>query len=165
LSVLKAVLCFRRLGHVGFWGQAVSILGRDEGKRALDESRQNGALRYTADAARKTGTSERTIRREVARGATPHVPQSRRHRARYSGRARRSCEALETVAEAIDRTGESQLEGHAKTALKQIKREEGGAELAERTATASKAIGRRRTDVIDKDFSSAGGLLNCVALR
>jgi hypothetical protein len=48
------------------------------GKKARSESGQSGHLRYTADAAQKTGASERTVRREVARGAIPNVIAGKR---------------------------------------------------------------------------------------
>ena len=116
------------------------------------KGRQNGdPKRYTADAAAKTGTSERTVQREVARGEIPNVLS-------VAGTALDTADELDALAK-LPKASQRELIGRAKgghkvsakTTLKQVKREEREAELAKRTELASQAIGRRRYGVLYAD--------------
>lgn len=116
-------------------------------------SRQNGDLiaRYTADAVNKTGESERTVQREVARGAIPDVVG-------LAGTSLDTPDELDALVKLpreqqqplIERAKGGQKVS-AKTALKKIKRDDRERASAETTAAAAEQLGEKLYGVIYAD--------------
>jgi N6-adenosine-specific RNA methylase IME4 len=122
------------------------------GKKGSGESGQIGHSRYTAEVAKKTGTSERSVRREVSRGES--IPDV----GRLAGTSLDKAEQLEALAKLPKEDQQPLIERaikgervNAKTVEKQNKRDERERALAKDTAAAAEKIGTKLYGVIYAD--------------